>query len=120
MDAAVLPPTYHPDVSAGRREAVDGHVSRVIDKNRHEERSPRNVNTTNLQAAKALVNDLRQPFLFTIVTADPAAPVHVAAANPSGPKPLAFRDSVRTLPPQCCKLTSRQCGRTHMTGRVHA
>lgn len=59
MDAAALPPTYRPDVSAGRREAVDGHVSRVIDKNRHEERSPRNVNTANLQAAKALLNDLR-------------------------------------------------------------
>ena len=25
----------------------------------------------------------------------------------SGPEPLAFRDAVRTLPPQCCKLTSR-------------
>jgi hypothetical protein len=51
--------SYHPDGSAGRREAVDGHVARAIDENRHEERSPRHVNTANLQVAKALVDDLR-------------------------------------------------------------
>lgn len=50
--------SYHPDVSAGRREAVDGHVARAIDEDQHEERSARNVNTTNLQAANALVDEL--------------------------------------------------------------
>jgi hypothetical protein len=51
--------SYQPDVSAGRRDAVDGHLAQAIGENRHEERSARHVNRTDLRAAKALVDDLR-------------------------------------------------------------
>jgi len=116
-----MPLSYHPGVATGRREAVDGHVAgRAIDEIPHQERSARNIKLANLLATKALVDDLRQPFPLTMVTADPAAPVHIEAANPSGPKPLAFGDYIRKPPPQCYKLTSRRCRRTQIRGRVYA
>ena len=58
-DVSWMRASYQPDVSAGRRDSVDGHLAQAIGENRHEERPARQVNRADLQAAKARVDDLR-------------------------------------------------------------